>query len=360
MPSARRRSTADQPAAYLTAASTLILALAWRPVGSITGRLIFDKIDPKLRDMGWRQPRSVLGHSWSLLVAMCVLAGCSAVHSANAPTRTIETGTKVVSYHGVQVVVPVSWPTVDGMHSGICDGPFPATPTAFLGPQLQVGASCVFNGPPPHRDGVWLLAGPKPTKDVAPFRTPSGQRLLQAQPAPSGSATLNWFWYHGVTVEIGIGPDPKVGTAILDSVRFAPHAPDTPAAAKCSLSQNPLAMPAPERLPMSMTLNGGGVTLEPPPASAQPIVSAAKVWNETSVKYSFERPSLLLALYSAKLPARVDANGSLVPVNQDVLSWVVYSVPRSQNLPGCGEWGVDVWDATTGQHVITRGWSPGP
>jgi hypothetical protein len=65
-------------------------------------------------------------------------------------------------------------------------------------------------------------------------------------------------------------------------------------------------------------------------------------------------------MYSAKLPAKMEPDGSLMPLFQNVLAWVIYGVPRTLKIAGCGRWGVEVFDAITGQPLVTSGWSPGP
>src|SRR5262245_55356240 len=41
-------------------------------------------------------------------------------------TTTVTSGHQIVSYQGVHVEVPASWPVVDGMHTQFCGGPFTA------------------------------------------------------------------------------------------------------------------------------------------------------------------------------------------------------------------------------------------
>ncbi len=77
-------------------------------------------------------------------------------------------------------------------------------------------------------------------------------------------------------------------------------------------------------------------------------------------KQSYERYRLILARYSATLPARKNANGSLTPLNHDELFWVVYLSPYSATIAGCGGWGAVVFDAHSGQELTSSGWSPGP
>lgn len=289
-----------------------------------------------------------------LFLILCMAAACSAPARSSTET-TVKAGLKLVSYHGVHVDVPSSWPILTGMQTGFCEGPFPATPTAFVGTQLNGPPSCPYIGHPPKRYGVWLQAEAAPSGTR--LRTSSGQVVLEEGPT---NGTVNSYWYHGVLVEIGNGPDPKAATALLNSIGFTPHAVDTRAEDQCVFSAHPNAMPIPERLTKPLIFDQGQVTLDPAPLSAHPVVSASTVWKRTLPEEPFERPRLIFALYSAKLPAKLNANGSLTPLDQNVLAWVVYSVPRSPKTPGCGGWGDTVFDATTGQQLISSGWSPGP
>jgi hypothetical protein len=128
----------------------------------------------------------------------------------------------------------------------------------------------------------------------------------------------------------------------------------------CARSPHPNAMPIPERLAEPLLLEHGQMTLDPPLPSDRSSVSPAQVWRASDPKQPYERYRLLLTRYSAPLPARRTANGSLTPLNNNELSWVVYAFPYSSTVPGCGGWGVDVFDAHSGQEIISSGWSPGP
>ena len=320
-----------------------------------------------------------------LLVTLSEIAACSTtVGSASvttvasptaittaAPSTTVTTppssttamtGMRVVSYHGVHVDVPAGWPVVDGMHTGFCDGPFPNIPTAFVGPQQNAAPSCPAQLPDaskPGRDGVWLQPGDAPS-DATPVTTSSGQTVLVE--AAGSSNRYRLLWYHQIFVEIGIGPDPSTAQAIFDSIGFTPGAADTQAAGVCGRSADPDAMPKPERLLEPLVLDEGNITLAPPTPSDQPVMSAAQAWSKSEPKESFERYRLILARFSAKFPARENPDGSLTPLNQNELSWVIYSVPYSSTVAGCGSWGVTVYDANTGQggELISSGYSPGP
>jgi hypothetical protein len=299
---------------------------------------------------------------WLPLIALCVTAGCSAsagsVPAAKASSPQVPNGWRVVSYHGVHVEVPAGWPVVDGMHTLFCGGPFPTTPTAFVGPQENGAPSCPASLLPTPRDGVWLQLGSRPS-DARPRTLVSGQTILEEDLGTSGSVEI--IYYHGVLVEIGIGADPHVATAILNSIGFTSGAPDSPAAGICARSANPETMPTPERAAAPLVLERGNITIDPPLPSDHPTTSAEQAWKaDTGPKQSFERYRLLLARYSASFPARQNPDGSLTPQNQNELAWVIYSSPYSAAIAGCGMWGVSVADAHSGQEVISAGWAPGP
>src|SRR5437016_7948817 len=246
------------------------------------------------------------------------------------------------------------------MHTGSCDGPFPATPTVFVGPQEGGAPSCpapAIGSAPPHLDGVWLQPGDRPS-DTRPVPTASGEPVLETDPGRGGR--IETFWDHGVVIEVGVGPDPGVAHAIFESIGFAPAVPDTPAAGVCARSANPSTMPAPERLAQRLVLERGDVTLDPPHATDRPLMAAAQAWQQSGPKQSVERYRLILGRYSAKFPARQNPDGSLTPLTQDELAWVVYATPTTPDVAGCGLWGLVVFDARSGQEQAASGYSPGP
>ena len=169
------------------------------------------------------------------------------------------------------------------------------------------------------------------------------------------------LWYHQVLIEIGIGPDKSIAKAIFDSIGFTPDSPDTSAAGVCARSDHPDAMPTPERLTEQLVLEDGNVTLDPPAPTDQPNISAAEAWKASGqTMVSFERYRLILARYSAKFPADQNPDGSLTPVDQHVLAWIIYSTPTSPTIPGCGAWGLNVSNALTGKGIGSSAYGPGP
>ena len=188
--------------------------------------------------------------------------------------------------------------------------------------------------------------------------TSSGHVVLEEDASWDGP--IESFWYHGVLVEIGVGTNPNLAKRIFNTIGFTPHEPDTPVTGGCARSAHPDVMPTPERLATPLVLEQGEVTLDPPLPSDQATASASQAWSDSGPKQSYERYRLILALYSDTLPARKNANGSFTPLNHHQLAWVVYSSPYSATVTGCGGWGMDVFNAHSGQEVTSSGWSPGP
>ena len=304
---------------------------------------------------------------WTIAAALCGTAGCSG-GAVSAPTKGttppshVKAGLKMVSFDGVHVEVPARWSVVDGMHTLLCGGPFPVTPTAFVGPNDNGVPSCAAPGPllPPPRDGVWLQPGSRPStappSGAAYITTPNGQELLEDLSQALSETTL--YWLHGVSVEIGIGRDPDVANRIFDSIGYTPTRPDTMAQGACARSRDPDAMPTPERLAKALMLERGDITLDPPTPSDHASMAPNNAWTESEPKQSFEHYRLILARYSARFPAEVGPHG-LTPTNQNVLAWVVYSAPNTP-ISGCGGYGVQSFDAVTGASIGIMGYAPGP
>jgi hypothetical protein len=325
-------------------------------------------------NQSWNQPSGLLvklpmrhaGRFWStvLIGGIVGIAGCSTSTSPAAldgtrPRSTNPAGFKVVSYEGVHVDVPASWPVVDGMHTLFCGDPFPVTPTAFIGPNDNGAPSCPalrLNQLPP-RDGIWLQPGTPPSTGVEPVTTPAGQRLIEAAPG-SSSSDVEDMWLHGVDIRIGVGPDLQVSQGILDSIGYSPGTPDTPASGMCAQTTDPTAMPTPERLTTTLVLERGDITLAPPLPSDGATMSPQDAWTESGPDQWFEHYRLILARFTSKFPATTGPNG-LTPLEQNVLAWVIYSAPNTPTL-GCGGWGVVAYDAHTGKNVDNEGYGPGP
>jgi hypothetical protein len=311
--------------------------------------------------------------AWTSAVAVLVLAGGAATlsvstsssasavnipHQLAAAVRppSAPRGWKVVSYAGVHVDVPVRWPVVDGMHTGFCGGPFPDTPTAFVGPNLNGAPTCpsVFPHPLPALYGVWLYPssppyGGQPTTNLIP-----GKRAFESDPSDWAESRLEDLLYHGVEIEVGIGRDTRLVQDIVHSIGFTRGVPNTLAAGACKMSTNADTMPSPERLSTPLVLDDGDEVLNPVPHPLQPTVSPDQVWRKDSAKWPYERYRVIFALLSAKYPATPGPNG-LVPTYHDVPAWVIYSSPISP-IEGCGMSALDVYSAANAQELESAGW----
>jgi hypothetical protein len=274
--------------------------------------------------------------------------------STSTTTIPVSPGHRLVALDGVHVEVPAAWPIVDGMHTGFCGGVFPATPTAFVGPQENGAPSCPYFTVP-RRDGVWLWPGARPPDGHA-VTAPSGVVLLEESTGANDPVRL--LWYHGDYIEIGLGSDTSISSAILASIGYSPGVADTPGSGACARSSDASTMPTPERLTHEMVLENGNVTLRPPAPSDQAITSASSVWS-TAYPRNYERYRIILARYSEKLPATLQPDGSLEPDNVNVLAWIVYAVPITP-IEGCGMYGLDATNALTGKGMDDAGYSIGP
>lgn len=295
-------------------------------------------------------------------------ATSSTAHSMTSTTRpSVPAGRQSVSYHDVEVQTPASWPIRDGNQTGFCSGPFPADPTVFLGPQRNGAPGCSPRPPgqgPSGVDGVWLQAGDPPA-DAAPVTSGSGERLRR-QPAgwQTNDAPRTYYWYHGVQIVLGSGPNPAVAQRILDSVHYRPGTPDTPAAEACGLNPQPEAMPTPERLSQGMVAQQGNLTFDPPAPSERPTMKPEAAWHPAHRPGATRSPlsvyRILLTRYSGRYPATLNPDGSTTPNNRNLLAWVVYAAPVTPDVPNCGGWGADIFDANTGHELISSGWGPSP
>jgi hypothetical protein len=86
--------------------------------------------------------------------------------------------------------------------------------------------------------------------------------------------------YHGETVTLGIGSDPATVRTVLDSIRYDPTAPDSPAGGGCPWWVR-TAMSRSIRTMTTRTFDGLSqlVDLRPSPKGAVSVVSAAAAWE---------------------------------------------------------------------------------
>ena len=176
-------------------------------------------------------------------------AGTAQPRASASHHATIANPWKVVSYHGVHVRVPAAWPVIDAMHAPWCGGPFPVTPTVYIGGHGNMARYCPALQPRgPGDDGVWLQAG-NPPPDARPVTVAGGTIVAEerGQPAARGERVVR-LWYHRVLVEIGIGRHRKVARQILRSLGYMRGRPDSKVADVCPRSKALVRMPTPRRL----------------------------------------------------------------------------------------------------------------
>ena len=308
------------------------------------------------------------------LATMCFFAASCASSTplsrsptSHPPRASTGRALKLVSYDGVQIEVPTSWPVVGGNLAPDCDPVWPAAPTVFVGSQPEGGAGCSAragaSSPYDHLDGVWLrpatdgMQPPEEASGGTTYTLPSGQQVEESVPGPVGPGSDLLF--HQVWLQLGARTPASLASGVLDSLTYVASAPDTAVFAACTTK--PATIPAPTRLDHQMILNQGNVILDPPSPDDQPAVSATVATKTVMIgQMTTQGEELLLARYSSKLPATQEPNGSLKPMEQHVLAWVLYSYPLSPTVTRCGLWGVNAYNALTGAGVTSSGWAPGP
>ncbi|MGH2719044.1 MAG: hypothetical protein ACRDJU_10725 [Actinomycetota bacterium] len=279
---------------------------------------------------------------------------------APGPLLTAPAGWRTVGYHGVQLKVPASWPSVDGNHGGLCSNPF-LSPEVLVGFRtLGEGAGCpmTVSGQVSGSDGVWLTPSSADDGSTYPaprsLAAPGGGTMEVSTAGPDVDVT-----YGGVSIELGLGPDPAVARTIFDSIRQLPGTPDT-AVEGVSPSSVPTAMPTPERLTAPLAIENGQLTLDPPAPGDQAVMSAAAVWASVRYPEAGATYRLILAQYTSPFPATTP-EGAMAPEDQGVLAWVIYAVPAQTSEGSCGNYSVSGFNATTSKPLDESfGYYPGP
>ncbi len=194
--------------------------------------------------------------------------------------------------------------------------------------------------------------GAKPPQET-PTTLPGGQVVYLSTIASQSSVAV---WYHNVTIEIGIGPDPGIERQILDSITYRGAAADSPVLGRCPAPDpTPPAMPTPSRLTAPMVIQGDDAQMLPEPLDVRPKVSAASVW--ASLFHNFGAGGFAGALdwsiyfgsYSAQTPATINPDGSTTHQYHGVPTWLIQGDGVKTAYGPCGMTVVAPYNATTGQ-----------
>jgi hypothetical protein len=188
--------------------------------------------------------------------------------------------------------------------------------------------------------------------DATPTTLPGGQAVYLSTYPDAAEVTL---WYHGVSIQIGIGPNPAVERDILDSIAFDPSAPDTDVLGRCPApGPNPPTMPVPTTLTAPLALDGN-VQMQPEPTNIRPRVSAASVWAslfDNGPRFSGPLQwSIVFGSYSAQTPATINPDGSTTPKYSGVPTWLIRGEGVTTPYGPCGITVLAPYNAESGQSM---------
>lgn len=290
------------------------------------------------------QAMRYIGRTFVVPVAgFALLVGCGAVPTTPAQDRSAlpsphVPSSKIVSFDGVQLRVPSSWPVIDGAHARYeCRSAFEGqTDRVFVGSSDFPVHGCPFEGgKPPPADGVWFRKldrmEPIPGKRT---RLPSGV-LAQIQ-VSLGYAEVT-VRLRNVSIDIGIGPRPALETEILDSITYQAGSPDSPTLGRCPTPPaSAPTMPNASRLTTSEPRLDGLGLLTPAGPTAQPIVTARTAWR--TMISQLEATTFGKALHWKIQFALGDAN----------TVWVIDGQPPTTAWGPCGVTIQAIYDASTG------------
>ncbi|MDT4944445.1 MAG: hypothetical protein QOH14_1178 [Pseudonocardiales bacterium] len=275
----------------------------------------------------------------------------------NTAATTTAVGSRQVYYRGVGLTVPAAWPVIDGAHARhTCSSVFAGqADRVFVGVSYQLVPSCAYSpGPFQKADGVWLQTQPERPTDEPPTTLPGGQVIYQSTRARSEVVDV---WYHGVSIELGIGTDATIEHAILDSISYDTTAPDTALRGQCPAPDPaPTPMPTPVRITSTLTLDQGQAQLVPEPTSVTPKVSAAAVWANYLHDWGGGSSApivwhLYFGGYSSLTPATINPDGSTTPENRGGPTWLVYGEGAMTSEGPCGPTITTAFNANTGRSV---------
>lgn len=287
-------------------------------------------------------------------LVLVLLAACGTSQRGTSVDRVASSGAKLVFYKGVGISVPASWPVLDGgLQLPTCASEFDGQANrVFIGITYMSAPSC----PAPTRqsppaDGVSILPGSPTPPNERPTMLPSAQAVYLSTDPFEPSVNI---WYHAVSIDIGIGPNPRIEQSILDSVQYNPAAPNTTITATCPTPRTASeAAPTPIRITQALTLPGASATLRPEPASVQPRVDALTIWKDFlhEGKPDPLEWHIYFGSYSAATPGTINPNGSPTPLYQGVPTWLVEGVGATTAYGHCGGAVIAPYNANTGQSM---------
>ena len=296
-----------------------------------------------------------------LVVAVALTVRVPAQHHsgpATATTNVVTATTKHVTFMGVQLTIPATWPVIDGAHAGYtCSSAFLGqSDRVFLGVSYRVAPSCA--GPPsrvtpPPADGVWMQPGGSTPPQQASTTLTGGQQVYLS----TETASAVGLWYHDVLIQIGIGPDPAIERMILDSITYRATSATSSVLGRCPTPvPSPPPLPAPTRVITPLVLQDSNGQLEPEPGTIQPKVSAATVWDSFlqgsgwNVSGALEW-SVVFGSYSAQTPAHIKPDNSTTPFYTNVPTWLIEGKGIQTDYGSCGVTVLAPYNADTGQSM---------
>jgi hypothetical protein len=296
-----------------------------------------------------------------LLVTACGSSRPGAASSGAASLTSRDesgaAGLKKISLDGVELSIPSSWPVIDGAHARhSCSSTFAGqADRAVLGVSYQGVPACPASLPgttPPPVDGVWMQPGGSNPPSEGRTTLPGGRTVYLSTYARAAVVTV---WYHGVTVQIGIGPNPAVQREILNSIAFSPATRDTAVLGRCPAPEpSPPTMPAPTRLTAPLTLDDHNAQMRPEPSNVRPRVSATSAWASLFHNFGaagFPGPlqwSIVFGKYSAQTPASINPDGSTTPRYRGVPTWLIRGEGVKTPYGPCGITVLAPYNADTG------------
>jgi hypothetical protein len=297
-----------------------------------------------------------------------VLVACSSGQPAHSPTTSpagtasvVAVAKKTISFQGVQLSIPALWPVIDAAHMApSCRSAFSSqSDKAFLGtaePNGLLGCAYITRSTKvPPADGILMEPiGPATPTRGTPTTLPHGQHVELS--FDQWHTTIE-FPFHGVGIEIGIGPDPNVERSILDSITYHPGTPDTTTLGTCPTpSSAKPAMPTPTRTTTAINLMDNVTALWPERNNAQPKISAAVAWREYLKQLGVAADAAWPLQWSMTFGFMADQSATAPP--HGTPAWLIQALPTNTDHGYCGAHVMVLVNATTGDLIFTESGTP--